>query len=875
MIRAQKRWSGLLNRLIPFHRKEAAPARERLMNAFREKYLNFKALLESNSELLRIISDLETRLQGQAAFGTSFVESQTARVLFHAGRMVQSLERLASRPYPALTHALERIQASLGQAQASKNTLKVKAFTLPYGRITCDSADLVGEKNANLGEIMNRVGLPVPRGFAITAAAFERFIEANGLEGEIARLKANLDLITPDTVVRVSDEIQHLLISSRVPEDIEHTIMEAYKDLSETVDASGLGRNVSMRSSAIGEDSALSFAGQYLTVLNVPPKRMMDEYKRILASLFAPRAISYRLHMGIPFQEASMCVACQEMIRARASGVMYTRDPTGSLRDVIIVNAVWGLGPYAVEGTIPPDTYLVSKENPPRALDMKISPKTRRLSAHPDGYTRDETVKREIQDRSCLSEAQLQTLATYGMQLEEHFHHPQDVEWALDEAGLLVILQSRPIRSEMPHEMEGVARTERARGYPLLFEGGNIACPGTGFGPAYHVRSEADLLGFPDGGILIAANSAPHYVMVMQKASAILTDAGNITGHMAVLAREYMVPTIVNTGMVTDLIQPGTEITVDAYAGRVYLGKVSELLDAKKAGTWVIRSSPIYKALRSRADLIIPLNLVDPRSPAFAAQNCRTIHDIMRFVHEAAYAEVFQLGDVLTDSGTISVRLRGPFPLDLYVIDLGGGLTENLSASTVTADQIVSGPLKALLRGMLREDLRPRGPRPIELKGLFSVISEQLISPPRIGIDRFGDRSYAICSDKYLNFSSRVGYHFSILDSYSGPANTENYINFEFKGGAADDIRRQRRARLIKKILSSIGFKVEAVGDRVTARFDKRPSTEIEERLDYVGRLLLFSRQMDMLMHSEDCIEEMADCFLKGDYQLQSATICP
>jgi pyruvate,water dikinase len=875
MIRARKRWTGPLNRLISFRRKEAASARERLVSAFKEKYLNFKTLLESNSELLRIISDLEARLQGQAAFGTSYVESQTARVLFHTGRMIQSLEGLAGRPYPALTHALEKIQGSLRQPQLSKNTQRERAFTLPFSHITCDFKDLVGEKNANLGEIMNRIGLTVPKGFAITAAAFERFLEANGLEGAIGRLKAKLDLITPEAVVRVSDEIQHLIVDSRVPVEIEHDIMEAYRNLGEKVDENGLGWNVSMRSSAIGEDSALSFAGQYLTVLNVPPTHMMEEYKRILASLFAPRAISYRLHMGIPFREASMCVACQEMIRAMASGVMYTIDPTGPFNDVIIVNAVWGLGPYAVGGIIPPDTYLVSKENPPRALEMKISPKNRRLSAHPEGYTHDMTVESDIRDRACLSEPQLQTLAAYGMQLEEHFHHPQDVEWALDEAGRLVILQSRPIRSGMPHEMEAVARTERPRGYPLLFEGGDIACPGTGFGPAYHVRAEPDLLGFPDGGVLVAANSSPQFVMVMQRASAILTDAGNITGHMAVLAREYMVPTIVNTGMVTDLVRPGTEITVDAYAGRVYLGKVPALLDAKMAGTRIIRNSPVYKAMRSLADLIVPLNLVDPKSPDFTAQNCITIHDIMRFVHEAAYAEVFQLGDVLSDSGTISVRLRGSLPLDLYVIDVGGGLAENLSASTVTDDQIASRPLKALLGGMSREDLRPGGPRPIELKGLFSVMTEQLLSPPRIGIDRFGDRSYAIISSNYLNFSSRVGYHFSILDSYSGPNNMENYINFELKGGAADDTRRQRRARLIKKILSSFGFKVEAVGDRVTARFDKRPSTEIEEKLDYVGRLLLFSRQMDMLMHSEDCVEKMADCFLRGDYHIQSARISP
>ena len=161
-------------------------------------------------------------------------------------------------------------------------------------------------------------------------------------------------------------------------------------------------------------------------------------------------------------------------------------------------------------------------------------------------------------------------------------------------------------------------------------------------------------------------------------------------------------------------------------------------------------------------------------------------------------------------------------------------------------------------------------PRPIELKGLFSVMSQQMLAPPHRSTERFGDKSYAIISDKYLNFSSRVGYHYSILDTYCGLTPTKNYINFQFTGGAADDIRKNRRVRSIEKILGVLGFLVESQGDRVTARFAKEQPEVIEEKLDYLGRLLLFTRQMDMLMTTEASVSHMAECFLQGNYSLES-----
>jgi pyruvate,water dikinase len=238
-------------------------------------------------------------------------------------------------------------------------------------------------------------------------------------------------------------------------------------------------------------------------------------------------------------------------------------------------------------------------------------------------------------------------------------------------------------------------------------------------------------------------------------------------------------------------------------------------------------------------------------------------------VHELSYAEMFQISDLVSERGGGALKLDAPIPLDLYLIDLGGGLVGvKEEAHKVTAEQIASAPLKALLKGMMHEDLRSREPRPIQFSGLFAVMREQMMAAPNVE-ERFGERSFAIISDKYLNFSSRVGYHYSVLDSYCGRTVNKNYITFSFKGGAADDVRRNRRVRAIAIALVGLDFSVDVKGDRVDARLQKYEAPVIEEKLDQIGRLLHFTRQMDMLMVSEVSVEAVAKNFLEGNYTLE------
>ncbi|MBF0396363.1 MAG: phosphoenolpyruvate synthase [Desulfobacterales bacterium] len=855
----------MLKRLKSLFKKDEKKhsVKPEIMNIFRKKYANFKVLLESNSELLKIISDIEEKLSGEHIFSMSYIQSNSARAIFHTAKMLKSFEDLSDRNYPVFKDLLDSIQTNIKKILEYKSA-KISEYVLSYTHLNKDSLDFVGGKNANLGEVKNNVNLPIPKGFAITTTAFEEFIKSNDLMDEIQKYRMELIPNDLESAASVSENIQKIFMAGHLPKSIEEPILNAYE---EYIDKDKKIK-VAMRSSAILEDGEYSFAGQYLSVLNVPYDKIIEEYKRVLCSLFSPRAMLYRLHIGIPFEEAAMSVACLEMVDAKSSGVMYSRHPFNLLENNVIINAVWGVGTYVVDGVVTPDTYILSKDLPPVLLDVKISKKSKQAKTDYNGYIAEEQVELEKQNIPCLTEQEAIKLAEYAIILEKHFQSHQDIEWAIDQNGNINILQTRPLKISI--EKSKLLSIKHLEGYKTLLNGGSIACPGVGFGPAYHVHSEKDLLAFPDGAILIAAHSSPQYVIAMQKAQAIVTNAGSVTGHMASLAREFNVPSLLNTGSATTVIKQGEMITVDAYSGRVYLGKVPELIEMRIQKGSFMKNKPIYQILKKISQYIIPLNLVDPKSPKFSPSNCKTVHDIMRFFHEMSYMEVFQISDFSTDYGKVSVKLNIPLPIDLYIIDLGGGLNISDRKSKIKPEHISSNPFKALMTGMLNKKLKPFEPRPINIGGFFSVMSQQMLSPPNLAVERFGDKSYAIVSDKYLNFSSRVGYHYSVLDSYCGQTATKNYINFQFKGGAADELRRNRRVRLIEKILEVLGFLVETQGDRVTARFAKQEPDTISEKLDYLGRLLIFTRQLDMLMHSENSVTQLSQCFLDEHYDLSN-----
>ncbi len=850
---------GLRGLVSSFLRREPAGDREATAAVFREKYNHFQSLLESNTELLKICSEMEVMLGGREVFGMAFIRSRSSRAIFHAIRMIRSFERLSGRPQPVLLALVERLSGEIKAAMEGRGNPHRGALVLALGDITGEMVDQTGGKCANLGEIANRVGLPVPAGFAVTTAAFRAFFEEAGLFETIASIRLGITPDDPASMAAAAESIQAAILRASLPRAVTEGIEAALDRLGP--EPEGTSRRFAVRSSAIGEDGELSFAGQYLTMLNVAPERLASAYKFVIASLYTPRAMSYRLLKGIPDDDVAMAAACLALVPSKAAGVLYTRLPEDPCRDEVLINAVWGLGPYAVDGVITPDSYQLDRETLGVTL-REVADKPRMLVPSPTGGLTDVPVAENLRRLPCLSDEQARALAAWGLELERHFGRPQDMEWAVGEDDSLTILQARQLTALA--EGGCLAGGPPVPGAEILLEGGQTACAGAGAGPVHLVRSDEELAAFPQGAVLVAPHSSPQFMVAMKRAAAIVTDHGSVTGHMASLSREFGVPTLLGLDMATRTLPQGEVVTVDAASGRIYRGRVESLLDGAGEARAFMAGTQMHAILGEVARRIIPLTLLDPRAAAFRPEGCASLHDITRLLHEWSYGEMFAVSDLAAGQRGVTVTLGATTGLDLHIIDLGGGIRPEASdKARIAPGDIASRPFAALLEGLVLLG-EAKAPRPVNLGGFLSVMSEQMLAQPQPGKDRFGEKSYAIISDKYLNFSSRVGYHYGVLDCYCGATVNKNYITFSFAGGAADDVKRSRRARAIARILAELGFAVESAADRVAGRFQKFPAAVIEEKLGHMGRLLQFTRQADMLMVSEESVDAMVACFLAG-----------
>jgi pyruvate,water dikinase len=367
---------GILGTLFRRRRK---PVTAESLHAFRGRYVNFLELLESNSELLRIMAEIEDKLQGREIFGMSFVRAMATRAMFHVKRMVGSFDALSGGRHPAISRALEGILDGLRKELREQPSPGEAELILPYSRITRDMVDAVGGKNAHLGELSSRVGVPAPRGFAISTSAYRLFLRHQDLEDEVRKRLMSIQIDDPRSLETASQEIQELFQAAAVPDELAQAMAAAYEE--HVARPAGGRPRVALRSSAVGEDSALTYAGQYLTLLDVAPEEMLAGYKRVVASLFTSRAITYRLHKGVPFEDSAMSVACLEMVQARASGVAFTRNPLAMTDQRVLVQSIWGLGPYAVDGIVPPDSFLFERTpDGPRLVKREVSSKNIRLA---------------------------------------------------------------------------------------------------------------------------------------------------------------------------------------------------------------------------------------------------------------------------------------------------------------------------------------------------------------------------------------------------------------------------------------------------------------------------------------------------------------
>lgn len=489
----------------------------------------------------------------------------------------------------------------------------------------------VGGKNASLGEMisnLSHVGVRVPPGFATTSEAYWYFLEHNNLKSRIDVLLTKLDTHDVTALAEAGKEIRNWIMHAEMPNELAEEIVQNYKLLCGQSDCS-----VAIRSSATAEDlPTASFAGQQETYLNIKgAENLLYTCKRVYASLFTNRAISYRVNQGFAHMDVALSIGIQKMVRADrgSAGVIFTLDTETGFRDVVFITAAYGLGENVVQGAVNPDEYYVykntfAKGNRP-IIKRQLGDKALKMIYASDNAigisTRNVHVHQDDRKKFCLNDDEILELADYAIKIEQHYSQqagvdkPMDIEWAKDgDDGKLYILQARPetVQSQLTEPVIDSYKLEQPekihKTAKVLTTGKSIGNK-IAAGKARVILEAAFMHELQPGEVLVTDITDPDWEPIMKIASAIVTNRGGRTCHAAIVARELGIPAVVGCNDATHRIEGGEEVTVscaEGDSGYVYQGKLAFTHNSYKVDT----------SIKPRTKLMI--NLANPEQ-AFEA----------------------------------------------------------------------------------------------------------------------------------------------------------------------------------------------------------------------------------------------------------------
>ena len=817
---------------------EAEARREALAVAFQKRCGQFRMLIASNNQALEIMAELEEALSGQRHFGMSWIKARCASVMANVYKMVRCLNEMTGDRHAALHQSLGIVHRELSALVERAPRPEPGPLALPLATVDGSMAARVGPKMANLGEVGAKLGLAVPDGFVVTADGYRLFMDHDNLGLEIDRLVQCTEAEKIEELEAVSAEIRDLVRNAEIPPELRLALSQGCEELRKL---HGDDVKLALRSSALGEDlPGASFAGQFHTELLVGLEDVPRVYKDIVASNFGLAAMGYRFNRGIPEQDVVMCVGCLVMVDAAAGGVLYTRDPMDFSGERMVINAVPGLPKDVVDGSVDPEITTLTRADPPVVQPTRPG----------KGDTRDARAREEEPGREpCLDQGRVLELARAALEMERHFGHELDIEWALDKAGQFVILQARHVSKAEAHDFGNPAE-----GLEVLLAGGVAASPGIACGPACVVRDKEGSANFPKGGVLVIAQALPRWAMLLARASAVIAETGSPAGHLGNVAREFGVPAVFGVKGAVERLAHAGDVTLDADRCTVHAGIV-DLPPARKPDTAreLLLQSPVSKTLEAASALVVPLSLLDPDSRDFTPENCRTLHDITRYCHEKSVSEMFSPAQG-KDAWSASKRLYYHAPLKYWIIDLGNGFKNHVRGKYVRIPEIASKPMLALWEGMLAVPWD--GPPAMDAKGFLSVIG-QAASNPELDPTRrsaFEIRNYFMISDTFVSLQARYGFHFCTVEGLVSNDEEQNYVLFRFKGGAADLDRRELRAEMVADILEEQGFRTEVKQDAVSARAEGMDAAYMLKRLEILGYIIIHTKQLDMIMKNPSAV---------------------
>jgi pyruvate,water dikinase len=834
-----------LNRILGAKTPGKAEPSEEDRATFKARYQTFRQLLGAGNRAQEAMAAMEEALAGDRPLGIHLVRSLATTASAEVFRMATLLEKLAPGAHRGLFDRFKELQAAVAESLAPPPPPPPGPFVLPLSGLGLAEAPAAGTKMAALGEAAGALGLAVPEGFVITAAAWRRFMEVNALQEELDRLIQVADAGSLSDFFGLSADLQRLILAAQVPDDLAEAILTACRELA----AGQTGQpRFGLRSSLAdpGAPPDASFAGQFRSELNASLEHVLHVYKLILASKYTVPAMTYRLERGLRDEAGIMAVGVQRMVEATLGGVAYSQDPQGHLSETVLIGAAWGLTKAVCDGD-PADTYTVSRDSPGRILSRQIADKNGMFICLPREGLRRVPVPPDGRKAPCLSPAQAAEVAAMTLTLEAHFGRAVDVEWAYDPAGRLTLLQARPLAlapaAAMP--LPDWSGTALAQGLPV--------CPGLGIGPAHLATRHVDVLTFPRGAVLVVPRPEPWLAALLPAAAAVVCEGGGEVCHLACVARELGVPAVFGAAGACARLVTGQVLTVDASAGLILTGHPEAACQTTFTRRLRLEGSPVMAVLQAAAADILPETLQDPESPTFKPANCKSLKDLGRYCHESAMREMFAFGSEHASSRHAARRLFCEVPMQFWVVDLEDGFVGEKVGACIALDQIASRPLHILWRGM---NMIPWELPAMDARGFMAVLYEASANPniDPASSSHYTQRNYFMVARHFVSLQSRFGFHSCSVETVIGDRPRENYLTFRFQGGAADRARRIRRAQFIRDILTHHGFSCRIIEDNLRARVEGLDQESMEERLAAVGYMVMHTRQLDMVMKDEASI---------------------
>lgn len=764
---------------------------------------NFKAILELNNTALARMAEMEQALGGEYIFDRPYLEDSVRRVSSLVHHAVYCLNALTGNAYVPLYDRYQDILAVLDAILAGGGADRGGAPVLALEDIGWELEPLVGIEAVCLAELGRHPGVRAARGAVLTTAGVDALLGRDGAPEEAEAVEESLAA----ALQGMSGERGGILVVG----------VRAGENFAE--DVADLPGDLFAFEPDLGPEGGLPAARELV-------RRIEREARACPGPLAA-------LVLSAPTADVSGTVRTRAQDEPEMLHVEARQAGAGD------------------------DAFLLRRVHPFDMVRSEIAPRQggRRFA---DGRRATDAVSRSMGRGSALiPPPALKSLAETAMTLERMLGVPVEAQWreAAGEACVICRVRPRPVRLEAPSDGELAEEMARAA---VLARGGQLVQSGVAAGLAVHVREDTSPADFPPGAVAVARTASPRLTPVLRMASAVITEYGTAAGHLATVARELRLPAVFGLADATRLIPDGRSVTVDAGEGVVYEGVLECLLRHGAAGE-LSPTDPEYRTLRRLLRFIMPLHLVNPDAPGFTVQGCRTMHDILHFCHDRAVDELAHFQERRPGLGAIrSRRLRPGVPLDMRVLDVGGGMDPSAGEEAGVGD-VRSAPFAIFLRGLNRPAAWGDGASTLALGDIMANM------PRTMGMLEGGaaaqGASLAVVGADYLNLSLRMGYHFSVVDAYLGPEQSRNYVYFRFAGGLAAGKRRERRARFIALVLERMDFLVTREADLVVGRLKLADDANLRAALETLGALTAYCRQMDTIMGDEGDVGRILDDF--------------